>query len=164
MQPEKAAAVRGWLSKAADDLRGARIDLDANPPFIEDALFHCQQAAEKALKGFLTAHDTPFKKTHDLDELGRHCLEFDSKLADALQPAVPLTVFAMGIPLSRRQPCSVSQRSARIAGRRCGALHRRAPTTSPELPSVIDPLQCNPSLTETNRQDQPSFVQHQLID
>jgi len=94
MQPEKAAAVRGWLSKAADDLRGARIDLDANPPFIEDALFHCQQAAEKALKGFLTAHDTPFKKTHDLDELGRHCLEFDSKLADALQPAVPLTVFA----------------------------------------------------------------------
>ena len=94
MQPEKAAAVRGWLSKAADDLRGARIDLDANPPFIEDALFHCQQAAEKALKGFLTAHDTPFKKTHDLDELGRHCLEFDSKLADALQPAAPLTIFA----------------------------------------------------------------------
>lgn len=52
MQPEKAAAVRGWLSKAADDLRGARIDLDANPPFIEDALFHCQQAAEKLSRGF----------------------------------------------------------------------------------------------------------------
>lgn len=94
MQLEKAAAVRGWLSKAADDLRGARIDLEANPPFVEDALFHCQQAAEKSLKGFLTAHDTPFKKTHDLDELGRVCLELDTELADVLQPAIPLTVFA----------------------------------------------------------------------
>lgn len=94
MQPEKATVARGWLSKAVDDLRGARIDLDADPPFIEDALFHCQQAAEKSLKGFLTAHDTLFKKTHDLDELGRVCLELDAGLADAIQSAIPLTVFA----------------------------------------------------------------------
>ncbi|NGZ10078.1 MAG: HEPN domain-containing protein [Nitrospira sp. LK70] len=94
MRPEKAVVVRGWPSKAADDLRGARIDLDADPPFIEDALFHCQQAAEKSLKGFLTAYDTLFKKTHDLDELGRVCLELDAGLADAIQSAIPLTVFA----------------------------------------------------------------------
>ena len=94
MQPDKAAVVRGWLGKAANDLRGAHIDLDADPPFIEDALFHCQQAAEKTLKGFLTAHDTPFKKTHDLDELGRACLELDSSLSKSVQLATPLTVFA----------------------------------------------------------------------
>lgn len=94
MQPDKAAVVRGWLSKAANDLRGARIDLDADPPLIEDALFHCQQASEKTLKGFLTAHDTLFKKTHDLDELGRACLHVDATLRDAVQPTVPLTVFA----------------------------------------------------------------------
>jgi HEPN domain-containing protein len=57
-------------------------------------LFHCQQAAEKTLKAFLTAHDSPFKKTHDLDELGRGCLEVDATLKDAVQPAIPLTVFA----------------------------------------------------------------------
>ena len=94
MQPEKAAEVRGWLSKAANDLRGARIDLEADPPLIEDALFHCQQAAEKSLKGFLTAHDTPFKKTHDLDELGRACLQIDATLRGVVQPSLPLTVFA----------------------------------------------------------------------
>lgn len=94
MQPDKAATVRGWLSKAANDLRGACIDLDADPPLIEDALFHCQQAAEKTLKAFLTAHDTPFKKTHDLDELGRACLKVDATLKDVVQPALPLTVFA----------------------------------------------------------------------
>ncbi len=94
MQPEKAAAVRGWLKKSADDLRGARIDLAADPPFIEDALFHCQQAGEKSLKGFLTAHDSPFKKTHDLDELGHACSQVDATLNEAIQPALPLTVFA----------------------------------------------------------------------
>ncbi|MGQ0812666.1 MAG: HEPN domain-containing protein [Nitrospiraceae bacterium] len=94
MQPDKAAVVRGWLGKAANDLRGAHIDLDADPPLIEDALFHCQQAAEKTLKGFLTAHDKPFKKTHDLDELGRACLELDSTLHISVQPAATLTVFA----------------------------------------------------------------------
>jgi hypothetical protein len=44
---------------------GARIDLAASPPLIGDALFHCQQAAEKGMKGFLTMHDRIFQKTHD---------------------------------------------------------------------------------------------------
>jgi len=43
-----------------------RLHLKASLPFLEDALFHCQQAVEKALKGFLTWHDRPFEKTHDL--------------------------------------------------------------------------------------------------
>ena len=94
MQPDKAAVVRGWLGRAANDLRGVHIDLDANPPLIEDALFHCQQEAEKTLKGYLTSHDKPFKKTHDLDELSRPCLEVDSTLRGVVQPAIPLTVFA----------------------------------------------------------------------
>jgi hypothetical protein len=93
MQPDKAATVRGWLNKAANDVRGTRIDLEASPPFIEDALFHCQQAAEKSLKAFLTAHDKPFKKTHDLDELGRACLDLDASLRNTVQPTLPLTVF-----------------------------------------------------------------------
>lgn len=94
MQPDKAAVVRGWLSKAANDVRGAHIDLDADPPLIEDALFHCQQAAEKSLKAFLTSHDTPFKKNHDLDELGRACLERDASLGDSMRSVATLTVFA----------------------------------------------------------------------
>lgn len=75
-------------------MRGAHIDLDADPPLIEDALFHCQQAAEKSLKAFLTAHDTLFKKTHDLDELGRACINLDAGLGDSVRPVAPLTVFA----------------------------------------------------------------------
>lgn len=94
MQPEALAEARAWFQKAAADLRGAEIDLAASPPLLEDALFHCQQAAEKAMKGFLAAHDQPFKKTHDLDELGRACETLDSSLVPVLRPARDLTVFA----------------------------------------------------------------------
>ena len=94
MQPEKLAEVRSWLKKAASDLRGADIDLAASPPFIEDMLFHCQQAAEKTLKGFLTAHDRIFRKTHDLDELAAGCEAVEPTLKEVLNPARDLTVFA----------------------------------------------------------------------
>lgn len=94
MQPEKLAEVRAWLKKAANDLRGAEIDLAASPPLIEDALFHCQQAAEKAMKAFLTAHDRIFRKTHDLDELAGACEAIDPYLAQTLETARDLTVFA----------------------------------------------------------------------
>jgi HEPN domain-containing protein len=94
MEPEKAEEVRAWLQKAANDLRGAAIDLAASPPLIEDALFHCQQAAEKALKGLLTAHDRPFRKTHDLDELSRACEAIDPALTAVLTVARDLTAFA----------------------------------------------------------------------
>jgi HEPN domain-containing protein len=51
--PERIAETQEWLDKVSLDLRGARIDLDAVPPLLEDALFHCQQAVEKSLKAFL---------------------------------------------------------------------------------------------------------------
>jgi HEPN domain-containing protein len=63
---ERAAEAREWLDKTALDLRGARVDLQAAPPPLEDALFHCQQAIEKAFKAYLAWHDSPFRKTHSL--------------------------------------------------------------------------------------------------
>lgn len=35
---------------------------------MDTAVYHCQQAVEKALKAFLTHHDVPFERTHDLTE------------------------------------------------------------------------------------------------
>jgi HEPN domain-containing protein len=42
---------RAWLIRAHQDLRGADVDLEAAPPLLSDATFHCQQAAEKAMTG-----------------------------------------------------------------------------------------------------------------
>lgn len=49
----------------------ARVEARADPPLMRGALFHCQQAADHALKAFLTLREVAFRKTHDLDELGR---------------------------------------------------------------------------------------------
>jgi HEPN domain-containing protein len=93
-EAERAAEVREWLSKAALDVRGARIDLDAEPPLPEDALFHCQQTVEKLFKAFLVWHDAPFRKTHSIEELGRACCAIDPKLTPLVDEAAPLTEYA----------------------------------------------------------------------
>jgi HEPN domain-containing protein len=66
-----------WLRKASQDLQRVDRCLAADPPDVEDALFHCQQAAEKALKAYLTWHDRPFRKTHDLAALASQCKGID---------------------------------------------------------------------------------------
>jgi len=93
-EDERAAEVQEWLAKAAIDLRGAQIDLAAEPPLWEDALFHCQQAVEKALKAFLAWHDVPFRKTHSIEEIGRACSVIDATLDAVVDEAAPLTEYA----------------------------------------------------------------------
>ena len=96
MQPDEArvADTRAWLVRAHEDLRGAAIDLGAVPPLLGDATFHCQQAVEKAMKAFLAWHDQPFRKTHDLTELGRQCVALRPALEATLRPAAPLSEYA----------------------------------------------------------------------
>jgi len=94
MRPEVAAEVREWLERAADDLREAKHDLTPAPPLLRGAVFHSQQVAEKALKAFLAAHERPFRKTHDLDELGIAVVALDSTLAAVVDRAKDLTPYA----------------------------------------------------------------------
>ncbi len=92
--PGLVTETKAWFLKAAADVRAAECDLAATPPLLEDAAFHCQQAAEKALKGFLTWHSVPFRKTHSLEEIGEQCLGIDHSLSEVVDPAVPLTEYA----------------------------------------------------------------------
>jgi HEPN domain-containing protein len=92
--PELVAETRGWLDRAMEDLAVARHVLFTDPPFIGAALFHAQQAAEKATKAFLTWHARPFRKTHDLAELGERCAAVDPSLEPILRRAAPLTEYA----------------------------------------------------------------------
>lgn len=96
MPPETArtAEATGWLRKARGDLRGAELDLAADPPLLEDAAFHAQQAVEKTLKAFLVWHERPFRKTHDLGEIGQLCTALDPSLEPLCRRADTLTVYA----------------------------------------------------------------------
>jgi HEPN domain-containing protein len=86
--------VGAWLERARQNLRAAEVDLDARPPLLGDAAFHCQQAVEKALKAFLTRHDHRFRNTHDIGELALACLDHEPSLDDLLRECAPLTEYA----------------------------------------------------------------------
>ena len=92
--PELIAETRAWLAKAWLDLAAAQHDLTAEPPFVEDIVFHAQQAVEKALKALLTWHGSPFRKTHNLEELGEQSLRIEPELRPLVDRAVPLTEYA----------------------------------------------------------------------
>ena len=55
-----------WLDLAKLDLSAAEFLMDMRPVPIEIICCHCEQAAEKFLKGVLVHHDIGAPKTHDL--------------------------------------------------------------------------------------------------
>jgi HEPN domain-containing protein len=74
MAPEepRVRITREWLEKANQDLASV-VRLAMAPAIASTVVFHCQQAAEKAMKAFLTWHDPPLRKTHELVELIVEC-------------------------------------------------------------------------------------------
>ena len=88
------ADTAAWLRRAMLDLRAAEVDLATIPALLGDAAFHCQQAAEKVLKGFLTWHDVPFRRTHDLAEIGQQCSSLDISIEPTCRRAERLTTYA----------------------------------------------------------------------
>ncbi len=79
--------------KAQRDLQAAELFLVQADPFLDMAVYHCQQAGEKALKGFLFWHDVPFRKTHNLVELLAQCVVLDETLNTLSETAQRLTPF-----------------------------------------------------------------------
>jgi HEPN domain-containing protein len=63
-------AVERWLRVAERDRRTVIACMAQDPPLRDSAAFHCQQAIEKLLKGFLTLAGKRGGKTHSLEQLG----------------------------------------------------------------------------------------------
>jgi HEPN domain-containing protein len=83
---------KAWMVKAWRDLETARRAAEGSPPFYDVAVYHCQQAAEKAVKAFLVVHGKPYEKTHDIEVLVDVASEVDSaftKLTDAADGLTP---------------------------------------------------------------------------
>lgn len=91
--PERAG--REWLKRARDDLRAARVALDAEPPLTWVALFHAQQAAEKSLKAVLIAHERLAPRTHDLAVLLGSAVQVAPALSGLQQEADRLSPYAV---------------------------------------------------------------------
>jgi HEPN domain-containing protein len=93
--------VKEWFKKANSDLKIVKLVLKEEEPELEIACFHCQQAAEKALKGYLVFHDVEPQRTHDLEKLCKLCMEYDNSFSGILVLCSDLTEYAV-LP---RYPC-----------------------------------------------------------
>jgi HEPN domain-containing protein len=93
----KRGLVRQWLAKADEDLNAAKALLALGTAFFATIGFHCQQAAEKYLKAFLTWRQIEFPKTHDLNLLLGLISTAAPSLAESLEDIAELTVYGVEI-------------------------------------------------------------------
>jgi HEPN domain-containing protein len=94
MSPESLDLAKVWLAKAQSDLATARLLIKGSERYLDTGSYHCQQAAEKAIKAWLTAAEVVFVKTHSLEILVNLCLPSAPGLQRFLPHAVELTPFA----------------------------------------------------------------------
>jgi len=90
----KRSLVHNWLMKSRRDLLSAKRLARGAEPYLDTAIYHCQQSVEKAVKGWLVYHDQSFEKTHDLRLLVTQASEVDSKFTDWFEIAVQVAPYA----------------------------------------------------------------------
>ena len=108
---------RQWVAKAANDLLSADNNLKAEEVPFDVVCFHCQQAAEKLLKAFLTVSGHSPPRTHDLLLLLEEVLRINvaaEALRDSLALLMPYAV-EIRYPDEWFEPSDEDAREARQA-------------------------------------------------
>lgn len=94
MDDTRKELLRSWLTKAASDLRSARVLGSADDAPLDTAIYHCQQTAEKAVKAFLFSKDISPEKTHDIRKLTLEAAVHEPRFNEVMDMAVALTPYA----------------------------------------------------------------------
>jgi HEPN domain-containing protein len=95
MAKPTAELTRAWLLKAKSDLHTAQQIGGLPDGHLDAGIYHCQQAAEKALKGFLVYHSSPFEKVHDLGKIIEQAIRIDPALRQHEDAADSLTPYSV---------------------------------------------------------------------
>ena len=85
----------GWFKKAENDLKNAEFVIKMINPPTDTICFHCQQTAEKYLKGYLAFFGKEIPKIHDLEELISLCENIDLSFSNLYEIAIELTDYAV---------------------------------------------------------------------
>ena len=86
-----------WFDIAETDLSSANYLLTMFPLPIEIICYHCQQSAEKYLKGFLVLSNHEVIKTHDLVVLNNLCCEYDDDFEEIKDECLRLTDYSTSV-------------------------------------------------------------------
>jgi HEPN domain-containing protein len=105
MQPENVQEAHDLLYMGMQDLQATERLLTSERPLVAPALFHSQQAAEKALQAYLAYHNRVYRRTHDLFELLGLCTSVVAdfvRLRDAVNELTPYAVGGCRVKISMK--------------------------------------------------------------
>lgn len=83
-----------WFEYAENDLEAVKILSEQLKPKYEIVCYHCQQCAEKMLKGYIAYNNGRLQKTHDLVVLCETSANYDSEFETILEICSDLTIYA----------------------------------------------------------------------
>jgi HEPN domain-containing protein len=86
--------VQAWLIRARNDLALAQFTFENRNDLLDTAAYHCQQAAEKAMKAILVSQNIQVPKTHDIRRLIQQAVAANPGLSVFLPDADLLTPLA----------------------------------------------------------------------
>jgi HEPN domain-containing protein len=92
---DNAEYAREWLSFADMDLKSAEYLLGMQPVPMEIICYHCQQSAEKCLKGLLLSKGIDPPRIHDMKELCHLCEPFLPNAAELLPKCIFLNPYGV---------------------------------------------------------------------
>jgi HEPN domain-containing protein len=91
----KRSLVRKWLGKARRDLLSAKRLARGRDPYLDTAIYHCEQCIEKSVKGWLVYYDESFEKTHDLRLLVTLASEIEPRFTEWFDVAEQVSPYAV---------------------------------------------------------------------
>lgn len=92
---DKITIVKEWLRYASNDINCAKHSLSMRPVPLEIVCYLCEQAAEKALKGYLVYQNVEPPKTHILKLLCKMCTDIDKSFEEITVQCGNLTLYAV---------------------------------------------------------------------
>ncbi|HOC67519.1 MAG: HEPN domain protein [Candidatus Hydrogenedentes bacterium ADurb.Bin101] len=94
---ERGHLLSEWLRRAEDDIKVVELLLANETGLATPIAFHAQQAVEKYLKAYLTWHQVPFPKTHDIERLLVLVESINKNLVCSLADTTVLTLYAVEV-------------------------------------------------------------------
>ena len=110
---DKLDIAQEWFDIAEMDIASAKYLQSMHPIPVEIICYHCQQSAEKLLKGFLAFNEHEIIKTHDLIALNKLCIEYDDEFKSIEEECLRLTDY--GVNIRYPYPMDLNKSDLKIA-------------------------------------------------
>jgi HEPN domain-containing protein len=86
-----------WFQFGKTDLEAAKFLTKMHPLPIEVICYHCQQSAEKYLKGYIAFNGSSIAKTHDLVILNKTCKNYSDNFRDIDDECIELVAYGVQV-------------------------------------------------------------------